>query len=169
MAYQTSRDVVNQIDPLLAQGYPYENRYHNVGQLQTPYKGKRFGVGGDYGPPQNTVYYTERNRNYPYPLDKDQRPVGYVPSGQRSCDCNNPFGYHSCVKSLYYPGTYRPEDYFRSTGASTTGHSSPSQKFGRQFHPGNNAVSPTTREGYKSLQVAPRALVGGKNFYPFSK
>lgn len=47
----------------------YIPKYHNVGQLKTPYIGKHPGSGGDYGPPQQTRYYTNSNPVYPYPLD----------------------------------------------------------------------------------------------------
>lgn len=48
---------------------PYKPlKYHNLGQLQTPYFGKNPSQLGDYGPPQGINYYTKDNRNYVYPL-----------------------------------------------------------------------------------------------------
>lgn len=38
---------------------PANGGYQNIGQLQTPYFGKRFGVGGDYGP----VYSDSTTKN----------------------------------------------------------------------------------------------------------
>lgn len=58
-----------QLSPTFMDGYSYPQRYVNLGQLSTPYIGKRYGIGGDYGPPQATMYYTDYNRNYPYPMD----------------------------------------------------------------------------------------------------
>lgn len=43
-------------------------KYHNLGQLQTPYFGKSPSALGDYGPPQGIDYYTLENPNYIYPL-----------------------------------------------------------------------------------------------------
>jgi len=80
MAFEVSRTAYQQMLPQTAYGYPYENKYHNMGQLQTPYQGRLGGVGGDYGVPQNTVYYTPKNPTYPYVLDKDFRATQYLPT-----------------------------------------------------------------------------------------
>lgn len=45
-----------------AVGYPYPQRYHNIGQVVSPYRPK---IGeGDYGPIQPSISY-----NYPYPVE----------------------------------------------------------------------------------------------------
>lgn len=70
MAFEAAKQSGFLIDPTFMEGYPYPNKYQNVGQLMTPYEGKPMGVGGDYGPPQSTTYYSLENPVYPYPLDE---------------------------------------------------------------------------------------------------
>lgn len=108
----------NQIDETFIRGYTPRNRtkYHNVGQLKTPYLGKKPNVSGDYGPVQDTVYYTSFNRTYPYPLDKDARPSMYLPT--EGCMFENP-GYFQA----YNPNTpwvYIPENYYTPCSNSST-------------------------------------------------
>jgi len=40
MAFETQKQSGFMIDPSFMEGYPYKNKYHNVGQLMTPYEGK---------------------------------------------------------------------------------------------------------------------------------
>nr|QBK85674.1 MAG: hypothetical protein LCMAC101_02690 [Marseillevirus LCMAC101] len=100
MAFEVAKSTDIQIDPTFMQGYPYPAKYHNVGQLMTPYEGKKMGQGGDYASPQSTVYYTPDNPVYPYPLDRffnsDIHPI------QKSCCCTN----------SEYPWRYIPGNYF---------------------------------------------------------
>lgn len=112
----------SRVDETFIWGYTPRDRqkYHNVGQLKTPYLGKSPNVSGDYGPVQDTVYYTPFNRTYPYPLDKDSRPSVYLPT--EGCMFEHP-GYFRA----YNPNTrweYIPENYFtpcsNSSNSSTT-------------------------------------------------
>ena len=66
-----------QLNPTFGKGHLEKSRYHNIGQLKTPYEGKIPGTHGDYGPVQTTDYYTPQNPNYPYVLDRDFRAVQY--------------------------------------------------------------------------------------------
>lgn len=66
-------------------------KYHNVGQLKTPYKGKRFGCSGDYGPVQTSYASTLKRSacgsgsigSWPYPPFEHNNGVfskcGYAP------------------------------------------------------------------------------------------
>jgi hypothetical protein len=147
MAFEVSKTGYQQIDPVFTPGYPYKNEYHNVGQLMTPYQGKKFGVLGDYGIPQKTAYYNVWNPTYPYPLDKALEPVGYIPgdaccySGddsrlRESKTCSQPC---ENLKSGYSPCTgstkYIPGQYFATPPVSVPyGHAEPNQfETQRQF------------------------------------
>jgi len=129
MAFRVSKTGYQQIDPTFSPGYPYANNYHNVGQLTTPYEGKRFGSGGDYGPVQNTAYYNVWNPNYPYVLDKDFRANSYLPTeGQ----CFDRPGYSPCYENRY-PDIYIPEAYFTPSSVhAPSGHATPNQFQGRR-------------------------------------
>jgi len=127
-------------------GYPYEKNYHNLGQLRTPYQGKNFGKGGDYGPIQNKDYYTVWNRNYPYPLDKDLKGLVYLPTeGQ----CYKQKGYFPCTETKY-PDFYIPGNYYENCMYELDG-------------------TPNCRENfrYEKLRNANNQYSGTKNFYPF--
>jgi len=52
--------------PTFMSGYPFEQRYHNLGSLRTPYEGKR-GLLGDYGPLHRA------DPQFVYPLDVERR------------------------------------------------------------------------------------------------
>lgn len=110
MAFQVKKDGYIQIDPTFTPGYPYPAKYHNMGQLLTPYEGKKLGQNGDYAPPQDTLYYTPQNSTYPYPLDAYTKSTVYLP-GAGSCYCNNHSHYYPC-KNAQYPDYYVPGDYF---------------------------------------------------------
>jgi len=123
MAFEIARKTVPQIEPNFSIGYPYEPKYHNVGQLQTPYIGKLFGTGGDYAPPQATVYYTPNNRTYPYPLDKDARPAQFIPE----VACTSPlpnFKYpgYFWAYNPQYPDNFVPPNYFPPNPSRIGGH-----------------------------------------------
>ena len=109
MAFEVAKTGYQQISPTFNPGYPYEKRYHNVGQLMTPYQGKPFGTGGDYGPPQSTRYYTVENPNYPYVMDSQLHATQYIP-GNGCCYPPNP-SYSPCVETQY-PDKYIPGNYF---------------------------------------------------------
>jgi len=101
-----------QISPTFMTGYPYPQNYHNMGQLQTPYQGKLYGVQGDYGPVQNAPYYTPQNPNYPYVLDKDFRASSFLPT--EGCMFGHP-GYFESYETQYPPpfgGGYAPPESF---------------------------------------------------------
>ena len=100
MAFDVKRSTGEIFDTTFMQGYPYPAKYHNMGQLMTPYEGKRMGQSGDYGPPQSTTYYTPDNSSYPYPLDKFSNNTMYLPGA--SCCCYND----------QYPDGYIPGNYF---------------------------------------------------------
>ncbi len=120
MAFEslTSESYIPQIWPSFLQGYPYEAKYHNIGQLMTPYKGKYMGQGGDYGPPQKTRYYTFQNSNYPYVMDKDFRAASYLPT--EGCCYKRP-GYFPCYESKYHD-VFVPPNYFAPDTRWPTGH-----------------------------------------------
>lgn len=53
-------------------GYPFEDKFHNIGYVASPYPGK---VGqGDWGPVQSAysaktgIYWNPTNSTYPYPM-----------------------------------------------------------------------------------------------------
>lgn len=114
-----SRTGYQQISPTFLPGYVYGNSYHNIGQLQTPYQGKKFGQGGDYAPPQRTDYYTVYNPNYPYVLDKDFRAEEYLPT--EGC-CFNRQGYFPCHTPGSHPFSFKPSDYFSPKTRIPRGH-----------------------------------------------
>jgi len=102
MAFQAASSGSQQIDPTFAEGKPYPAKYHNMGQLMTPYEGKKMGQGGDYGPPQSTTYYSLENPVYPYPLDEHMYSSMCLP---KMCYPENPLDYN-------YHWTYVPGNYF---------------------------------------------------------
>ena len=137
--------------PTFLPGYHYPNKYHNIGQLRTPYIGKKFGTVGDYAPPQRKPYYTPYNRNYPYVMDSDFHAVGYLPT-ERSCyRCNK--GYFPCRESKY-PEEFIPPDYFSPHTRYPEGHAP--------------RVSGEI-ENYKRLAVGYPSLKNARNFPPFNK
>jgi len=184
MAFEVSRTGYTQLDPTFSPGYPYPNKYHNIGQLQTPYEGKRFGTGGDYGPPQKTVYYTEYNRNYPYVMDADFRPVGYLPT--EGCCFGHP-GYSPCYEGQY-PDRFVSPNYFAPRLQHPSGHAEPINKHRARINSGNVLAyeKPVEKEGYdrvslgehkggygssrttnyRRLRVAHKPLIGANHFYP---
>ena len=159
MAFEISKIGYSQIDPTFLPGYPYEDRYHNMGQLQTPYFGKKPGQLGDYGPPQRTEYYTPSNPNYPYVLDRDFRASQYIPGN--ACCYPRP-GYTPCYKGSY-PGAYEdyvPGNYFEPTGIRMpSGHATPPPQYGSLLPPSSGG-----KEGYQKLKVANAPLVNSNNF-----
>lgn len=181
MAFEVSKTGYQQIDPTFNPGYAYENRYHNVGQLQTPYQGKKFGMGGDYGPPQRTQYYTADNPNYPYVLDADFHAEQYLPTEGR---CFERPGYFPCYEDQY-PQKYVPPDYFAPKLRHPSGHANPVDKYSARMYSGTatafdrseHPTEPPLREyyaglgaepvNYRRLRVAHKGLVNANNFYPF--
>lgn len=112
-AFQAPNTGYIQIDQVTGGVQLYDTKYHNVGQLMTPYEGKPGGTVGDYAPPQNTRYFTDNNSNYIYPLDSQSRPGVYIPmAGSESC--GSPFGHPGFFETYepQYPGTYVPSNYF---------------------------------------------------------
>lgn len=83
----------------------FSTSYHNMGQRQTPYQGKPFGSGGDYGPRQTPEFYTFNNNNYPYPLDRIVRKMTYIPG--ETCMFGNP-GYVQTLREATDPIGYIP-------------------------------------------------------------
>ena len=132
MAFEVSKTGYQQMSPTFLTGYAYENKYHNIGQLQTPYQGKMFGQGGDYGPPQKTRYYTVYNPTYPYVLDKDFRAEEYLPT--EGCCFGRP-GYFPCQEAQY-PTRFTPPDYFSPKVNFPRGHALPEHMFGAQLNSG---------------------------------
>jgi hypothetical protein len=100
MAFQVARTAGQQISPTFAEGYPYPNKFANMGQLMSPWEGKPMGVSGDYGPPQSTTRYTVDNPVSVYPLDQFFNSDIHLPIASRCCD--NP----------QYPWKYIPGNYF---------------------------------------------------------
>ncbi len=139
MAFETQKQSGFMIDPSFMEGYPYKNKYHNVGQLMTPYEGKKMGVGGDYGPPQGTTYYSLENPVYPYPLDKD---------------FNDSICLHSMVghcKIPKYPWTYIPGNYFAP----------------QDNYPNMKKVK--TRQGFNTYPLGTHPDFHMRGVYPFSE
>ena len=140
MAFEASNQTHQQIYPSFGTGYPYEAKYHNIGQLQTPYQGKFFGQGGDYGPPQSTRYYTVQNPTYPYPLDRDMRPARYNPTEE---SCYGHPGYSPCEEERY-PNNFVPPNYFTPDTVWATGHAQPTNKWTDHIHSGTSMAYSTT-------------------------
>lgn len=172
MAFEIARKTVTQIEPNFSVGYPYETRYHNVGQLQAPYVGKIFGMGGDYGPPQATVYYTPNNRTYPYVLDKDFRPEQFIPEVTYTSPLPN-FQYPGYFWGYnpQYPDTFVPPNYFTPNPSRIGGHYvSP---LGKQSLPPTtitrSPVGPPAKRTNKSdfMKTAEEVFPGLKQETPF--
>jgi hypothetical protein len=180
MAFETSSSGYIQIQPTFLPGYPYENTYHNVGQLTTPYQGKKLGTSGDYGPPQKTRYYTANNPTYPYVLDANFRAEEYIPT--QGCCFSRP-GYAPCYEDKY-PDKYVPEQYFAPHLRHPTGHATPDPNFGknlytdmvipvdpyppkREYYGGAQSYGGSNTVNYRNIIVAQTALRNDKTFYPF--
>lgn len=177
MAFETAKTGYIQIDPTFSPGYPYPNKYHNIGQLETPYEGKKFGVGGDYAPPQRTRYYTPQNPNYPYVLDANFRAEEYLPT--EGCCFKRP-GYFPCYEGQY-PDRYVPPNYFAPQLRHPSGHVKPINENSARMYSGMGAafdenVHPvmerepyqnTKNYDYRHLRAAFNPLEGTKHFYPF--
>lgn len=162
MAFEIARTGYGQISPTTARGYPYPNTYHNIGQLQTPYQGKQFGVGGDYGPPQATVYYTPQNPTYPYVMDNEFRSVGYLPT--ECCGSLPGFRYPGYFRGYNpnYPDTFALPNYFTPTFPKPSTHYT-----GNPLPPKTITCSPVgprcqrgSREHFEKLKVAYTPLTG---------
>ncbi len=118
MSFNVSNSHQN-IDPFYISGYDLKEprQYQNIGQLITPYYGKNISQLGDYGPVQNKPYYTGYNNTYPYVLDRNFKPLGYIDSYSQngtSCWCVD-----GKKRNNYFPckpefGYYRPSNYFQS-------------------------------------------------------
>lgn len=157
--FEVAKSGYAQIDPSINPGRPYDERYHNLGQLMTPYEGKGRGTVGDYGPPQATVYYTQNNRNYPYPLDSDSRPGVYIPMSG-TCAFGRP-GFFKTYEPDY-PDVYVPENYFSPARRHPTGHTrnvfhsedyDPSRGDTESaLAPSARAPNSSDREGFMKLQ-----------------
>lgn len=164
-------DQTRHFDLTFMNGYPYENKYHNVGQLQTPYKNKYFGTGGDYGPPQATHYYTHENSNYPYVLDEDFRPEEYLPTeglpyskdeaGNLVFNTKN-LPYRRCYENNH-PQYYVPGNYFSSRW-KTTLDVDPTKNYANNTSRGYCACPGGKRENYMKLPVANEVISMPKNF-----
>jgi hypothetical protein len=143
-AFQTSTTGYQQIDPTTLTGRPYDIKYHNVGQLMTPYEGKPGGTVGDYGPPQSTRYFTDYNSNYPYPLDSQSRPGVYIPMpGSGEC---GPFQHPGFFETYNpsYPGHYIASNYFAPQRIIERGHD-PSPQHPEDYDPARYVRPPTKR------------------------
>lgn len=171
MAFEISKSGYEQIDPTFLPGYEYPNKYHNVGQLMTPYQGKKMSVLGDYAPPQATKYYSNNNRNYPYVLDRNFRASSYLPT--EGCCFGHP-GYCPCYEGQY-PGKYIPSNYFNPKRRREFGHAKPINEFGTRLYSGmlkayDPDIFPTVeKENYEKMRVANDSYHNYKNYYPFNK
>jgi len=170
MAYQNPAKPYQQISPTFTPGYHYEDKYHNIGQLQTPYIGKWFGQEGDYAPPQRVQYYTPQNPTYPYVLDKDFNATQFLPT-EGSCFGNA--GYFPCYQTQY-PAYWALPDYFSPHTRYPRGHQPSNPKFDiftnevdSQGQTQRGVLEPS-KENYKKLPVAHPNLKGTLNFYPFN-
>lgn len=111
MAFQITTPSHRQLHPQLANGYPYENKYHNLGQLQSPYINRPKGVVGDYGISYGLAYYTPTNKTYYSVLDKDFRAEEYLPTESKMPGYEYP-GYFPAYESKY-DNVYVPSNYYR--------------------------------------------------------
>lgn len=169
MAFETSQRGYKQMSPSFGFGYPYDDKYHNIGQLQTPYQSKQFSNGGDYAPPQATTYYTPQNRTYPYVMDNQFRGANYLPS--ECCGSLPNFQYPSYFRGYnpQYPDEFIIPNYFTPTIHTQTGHYK-----GHYIPPKTITCSPVgpscarvnamddavDREGYERLKIAYTGLEG---------
>ncbi len=142
MAFEVSKKGYQQINPTINPGYPYEMKYHSIGQLQTPYVGKLFGQGGDYGPPQATVYYTQQNRNYPYVLDSEFRPTQYLPTEYPMFQYPGYFASYNPA----YPDEWIVPNYFTPNPS----------------HIGGHYVSPNGKQSLPPITITP-SIVGPRD------
>ena len=177
MAFEIASPGSVQIDPTFAEGKPYPAKYHNVGQLMTPYEGKKMGQGGDYGPPQSTTYYSLENPVYPYPLDEYSYSSMCLP---KMCYPDYP---------PKYPWTYVPGNYFVTQenypdmGKVRTRQSFNTHLLGTvpSYHMNNgNSNSKKERYGgrdsrkyaendaflYRRLPTTPGPSISNANYYP---
>jgi hypothetical protein len=116
MPFEVPKNRNKMLSTLFPQGYDNQkNKYHNIGTLSTPYANKPRSSMGDYGPPQNTVYYTDYNRNYPYDLDNSS--AIYNSNDGSGCNPGQPQGYNS-----NYPDKFITSNYFAPRIYKPTGH-----------------------------------------------
>lgn len=150
MAFQDPKKPYQQLFPTITPGFHYQDKYHNIGQLRTPYIGKKMGQEGDYAPPQRTLYYSPSNPVYPYVMDRDFHPVSYLPT--EGCCYRFNKGYFPCYENKY-PSKYDPPDFFSPHTRYPTGHS----------------LGPFEVENYEKLPVAYPSLKHANDFPPFNK
>lgn len=109
-------------------------KYHNIGQLRTPYVDKHSNFAsaqGDYGPPQNTKYYTVHNPLYPYPMMSDWQPTQYLPLG--NCAFGSP-GQFVVSDNTNPDSGFVPPNYFSPTTHMPSGHNiNPSQTYDKKL------------------------------------
>lgn len=105
MSFQTPSKAYLQMSPTFGYGRPYENKYHNMGQLTPNYQGRYFGVGGGYGPIQESAErYTLQNPTSIYPPNKQLNARVYLPSRIRD-------GY-PCKPGIFYVKPQQPYSYY---------------------------------------------------------
>lgn len=100
----------------------HHHRYHNIGQLQTPYIGKNanfMSALGDYGPPQRTDYYTAQNPVYPYAMASDMVVDQYLPF--TGCAFGRPGLFPTYDNSIPFSGFIHP-NYFSPKTHFQNGH-----------------------------------------------
>lgn len=122
-----------------------DRRYHNIGQLRTPYIGKTSNFKssqGDYGPPQRTVYYTPSNPVYPYPMMEDWASEQYLPG--MGCVNGSPYKYPTYDYSVP-SSAFVPPNYFSPKTKLPQGqYVPPSQTYGKKLI--QNIVKPVRED-----------------------
>lgn len=108
-------------------------KYHNIGQLRTPYLGKNANfqsAQGDYGPPQRTRYYTLQNPLSPYPMMSRWEATQYLPT--QGCAFGIP-GQYPTIDYTNPDTEFVPPNYFNPSYTPPTGeYPHPSQNFGKK-------------------------------------
>ena len=103
-----------------------QHKYHNIGQLQTPYIGKNANFRsalGDYAPPQRTDYYTVQNPVAPYAMAADMVVDQYLP--YTGCAFGRPglfptYDYSIPQSGFVSPNYFSPVTYFQRGHTKTS-------------------------------------------------
>lgn len=140
-----------------------KNKYHNIGQLRTPYIGKHSNFSsaqGDYGPPQNTDYYTVDNPLYPYPMMSQWEASQYIPG--QGCAFGVPGQY--VTHDYSNPDTgFVPPNYFSPTQIiPPKEYPYPSQTYGKKLI--ENMVEPV-REDIMPVEEYPPYATSARNVF----
>lgn len=117
--------------------------YNNIGQLRTPYFGKRFGIVGDYGPIYNNPFDPHHSAPNAYASLEDPSHIG---SNGPTLSYPSPFSPPSIIGGVYRGYPPHPSDYVRPGDVHYIRGSS---LIGAVVFPGNAGMIPV-RDGIQA-------------------